>query len=86
MRASQRAERSKERAKEILITDQGFSFCDEVVVGSEFFSAIAESCFVLDRPQFIRADRYTGVGVPRVLGPAGSPAQRSRRITNARLY
>lgn len=87
MRASQRAERSNERAVEIrfMAHHESFGSGDEVVVGSEFFLRIAKARLPLYLPEFVGIDRYAGIGIPSVFGSVRRPTQRSGGKTDARL-
>src|SRR5690606_35610711 len=84
-KASHRAERSKERAMEILVraSQESFGLPDELFDCAEFFPAIAETCLILDCSQFVGADRYARIGVPSIFRAAVAPTHPPSRVADA---
>jgi hypothetical protein len=75
-KASHRADSINERAKEIRLRaiQESIGTVDDFGDRAEFFSAIAESRLFFDFSDFISADGYARIGIPRVSDAIISPA------------
>ena len=87
-RASERDQRSNERAIETRVRaiQESVGLGDELFIGAEFLTGIAETCLFLDRYHFVGADRNPGIGVPGVFRPVEGPPERSGRAWRMRSF